>query len=72
METMPRLPQEIWEHTPVEAPEYIRALEARVAGLEAIVPHLQATIQQLTECLQQTSRTSARAHGASPRRAAWP
>jgi transposase len=66
MDTKPPLPQEIWEHTPVEAQEYIRALEARVAVLEAMVQHLPATIQQLTERLQQTSRTSSRPPSSDP------
>ena len=37
MDTKPSLPQEVWERTPVEAQEYIRVLEARVAILETIV-----------------------------------
>ena len=66
MDTKPPLPQEIWEQTPVEAQEYIRVLEARVAVLEAMVQHLQATMQQLTERLQQTSRTSSRPPSSDP------
>ena len=60
------LPSEIWEHTPVEAQEYIRALEARVAALEVMVQRLPATVQQLTERLQQDSRTSSRPPSSDP------
>jgi transposase len=63
---MPPLPPEIWEHTPAEAQEYIRALEARVAMLEAIVQRLQATLQQVTERLEQDSRTSSRPPSSDP------
>ena len=70
MDAQPSLPQEIWERTPVEAQEYIRALEGRVAVLEAMVQRLQATIQQLTERLQQDSRTSSRPPSSDPPQAA--
>jgi transposase len=60
------LPPEIWERTPAEAQEYIRALEARVAVLEAMVQRLQAALQQVTERLQQDSRTSSRPPSSDP------
>lgn len=63
---MPPLPPAIWEHTPAEAQEYIRALDARVAMLEAIVQRLQATLQQVTERLEQDSRTSSRPPSSDP------
>jgi transposase len=66
MDTKPPLPPEVWERTPVEAQEYIRGLEARVAVLEAMVQRLQATIQHLTERLQQDSRTSSRPPSSDP------
>ena len=66
MDTKPSLPPEVWERTPVEAQEYIRVLEARVAMLETIVQRLQATVQQLTERVQQDSRTSSRPPSSDP------
>jgi transposase len=66
MESKAPLPSEIWERTPVEAQEYRRALEARVAALEVTVQRLQATVQQLTERLQQDSRTSSRPPSSDP------
>ena len=66
MDTKSPLPPEVWEHTPVEAQEYIRALEARVAMLETIVQRLQATVQHLTARLQQDSRTSSRPPSSDP------
>src|SRR3989442_13763212 len=66
MDAKPPLPQEVWERTPVEAQEYIRALEARVTALEAAVQRLEATVQHLTERLQQDSRTSSRPPSSDP------
>jgi transposase len=66
MDPKPPLPPEIWERTPAEAQEYIRALEARVAVLEAMVQRLQAALQQVTERLQQDSRTSSRPPSSDP------
>ena len=66
MDTTPALPQEIWERTPAEAQEYLRALEARVDVLEVMVQHLPATIQQVTEQLQRNSRTSSRPPSSDP------
>ena len=66
MDTTPSLPPEVWEHTPVEAQEYIRVLEARGAMLETIAERLQATVQQLTERVQQDSRTSSRPPSSDP------
>jgi transposase len=66
MDTKPPLPPEVWERTPVEAQEYIHALEARIAMLEAIVQRLQATVQHLTERLQQDSQTSSRPPSSDP------
>jgi transposase len=66
MDATSPLPQEVWERTPVEAQEYIRALEARVAALEATVQRLEATVQHLTERLQQDSRTSSRPPSSDP------
>jgi transposase len=60
MDTKSPLPPEVWERLPVEAQEYIRALDARVAVLESMVQRLHATVQHLTEQLQQDSRTSSR------------
>ena len=58
MDAKPPLPQEVWEHTPVAAQAYIRALAARVTMLEGAVQRLEATVQQLQEQVQQTSRIS--------------
>jgi transposase len=69
MDAKPPLPPAVWERTPVEAQEYIRALDARVAVLEATVERLQATLQQLTERLQQDSRTSSRPPSSDPPKA---
>ena len=66
MDPTPLLPPEIWERTPAEAQEYIRALDARVAVLEAMVQRLQAALQQVTERLQQDSRTSSRPPSSDP------
>jgi transposase len=66
MDTQPSLLPEGWERTPVEAQEYIRVLEARVAMLETIVERLQATVQPLTERVQQDSRTSSRPPSRDP------
>jgi transposase len=66
MDTKLPLPPEVWERTPIEAQEYIRGLEARVAVLEAMVQRLQVTIQHLTEQLQQDSRTSSRPPSSDP------
>src|SRR5688572_29486253 len=66
MDTKSPLPPEVWERTPVEAQEYIHALEARIAMLEAIVQRLQATVQHLTERLQQDSQTSSRPPSSDP------
>jgi transposase len=66
MDTKPSLPPEVWERTPVEAQEYIRVLEARIAMLASIVERLQATVQQLTERVQQDSRTSSRPPSSDP------
>ena len=52
MDPKPPLLPEIWERTPAETQEYIRALEARVAVLEAMVQRLQAALQQVTERLE--------------------
>ena len=60
------LPQEIWERLPIEAQEYIHALETRVAVLEAIVQRLEATVQHLAERLPQDSRTSSRPPSSDP------
>ena len=77
LDPKPPLPPEMWERTPAEAQDYIRALEARVAVLEAMVQRLQAALQQVTERLPQDSCTSSRppasdppqATGTRPRRA---
>lgn len=66
MDAKSPLPQEVWERTPVEAQEYIRALEARVTALEAAVQRVEATVQPLTERLQQDSRTSSRPPSRDP------
>jgi transposase len=66
MDSKPPLPPEMWERTPAEAQEYIRALEARVAVLEAMVQRLQAALQQVMERLQQDSRTSLRPPSSDP------
>jgi len=66
MDTKPPLPPEVWDRPPIEAQEYLRARDARVAVLEAIVQRLQATIQQLTERLQQHLRTSSRPPSSDP------
>jgi transposase len=66
MDAKPALPPEVWARTPVEAQEYIRALEARVAVLETMVQRLQATVQPLTEQLQHDSRTSSRPPSSDP------
>ena len=66
MDTKSPLPPEVWEHLPVEAQEYIRALDSRVAMLESMVQRLQATVQHLTEQLQQDSRTSSRPPSSDP------
>jgi transposase len=59
MDANPPLPPAVWERTPVEVQEYIRALEARIAALEALVQHL-------TERLQQDSHTSSRPPSSDP------
>ena len=66
MDATPPWPQEVWERTPVEAQEYIRALEARVTTWEAAVQRLEATVQHLTERLQQDSRTASRPPSSDP------
>jgi transposase len=66
MDAKPPLPQEVRERMPVEAQEYIRALEAPVAVLEAMIQRLQATVRQLTERLQEGSRTSSRPPSRDP------
>lgn len=53
MHTLPPLPPELWEQTPLAVQEYIRALEGRVAELEA-------TVQRWLERLQQDSHNSSR------------
>src|SRR5499426_4370176 len=65
METLPTLPHEVWERTPLEAQAYIRALEARVATLEGMMEALQ---EQLT----QTSRNSSRPPSSDPPQHARP
>jgi hypothetical protein len=59
MHTMPPLPPDVWEHTPVEAQDYIHALEARIAAPEA-------PGQQLLEQLQRNSRTSSQPPSSDP------
>lgn len=66
MDTKFPLPPEVWEHLPVEAQEYIRALDARVAVLESMVQRWRATVQHLTEQLPQDSRTSSRPPSSDP------
>ena len=59
MNSIPPLPPELWEQTPVAVREYIRTLAARIATLEA-------TVQQLLERLQQDSRNSSRPPSSDP------
>ena len=49
MDAKPSLPPEVWERTPIEVQEYIRALDARVTVLEATLRRLQATGQDAVE-----------------------
>lgn len=50
---------DVWEHTPPEAPTFIRALEARLVGRETFV-------RQLQEPLQEHALTSARPPSSAP------
>jgi Family of unknown function (DUF6444) len=60
------LPPAMWERTPAEAQDSIRARAARVAVLEAMVPRLQAALQQVTERLRHDSRTASRPPSSDP------
>jgi transposase len=66
MDPQPPFPPEIWERTPAEAQQDIRALDARVAVLEAMVQRLPAALQQVTERRQQDSRPSSRPPSSDP------
>ena len=66
MDTKSPLPPEVWEHLPVEAQEYIRALGSRVAMLESMVQRLPATVQPLTAPWQHASRPSSRPPSSDP------
>src|SRR5215510_10030024 len=46
MNSVPPVPPELWEHTPVAVREYLRCLAARVASLEATGQHVRERLQQ--------------------------
>jgi transposase len=66
MDLKPPLPPAVWERTPVEAPAYLRGLDARVAVLAALVQRVQATLQHLTERLPQDARPSSPPPASAP------
>jgi hypothetical protein len=65
MNTTPSFPPALWEQRPRAIREYIRTLEARVAGLEA-------TVQQLLERLHQDSHNSSQPPSSDPPQARRP
>ena len=66
METLPALSHEVWDRTPPEAQDFIRALEARVEALEAMVQAFQEDNRGLQEQLSQPSRNSSRPPSSDP------